>query len=145
MVELTAKNVTWHDMDAVFWWPMTCTLSHGSISSPQEGIFLLDQLDGDWSRLWFLVSQVRLGHCDYFIVQYVQRHVLNNSVLSQALSSCTLCCCDNIERYVPLECWPLVVRPLISHLSAANWICISYEVVWFGLVSLVTPVVSVKK
>ena len=39
-------------------------LSHGWISSPREGIFLLDQLDGDWSRLLFLVSQVRLGHCD---------------------------------------------------------------------------------
>ena len=30
-------------------------------------IFLLDQLDGDWSRLWFLVSQVLVWHCDYFI------------------------------------------------------------------------------
>ena len=60
-------------------------LSHGWVSSPREGIFLLDQLDGDWSRLWFLVSQVRLGHCDYFIVQYVQRHVSNSSVLYQAL------------------------------------------------------------
>ena len=30
-------------------------------------IFLQDQLDGDWSRLWLLVSQVLVWHCDYFI------------------------------------------------------------------------------
>ena len=36
-------------------------------------------------NLLFLLSQVRLGHCDYFIVQYEQRHVSTNSGLYQAL------------------------------------------------------------
>ena len=59
--------------------------SHGWISSPQEGIFRLDQMDGDWRETLVLLSQVRLGHCDYFIVHYVQRHVSTNSGLYQAL------------------------------------------------------------
>ena len=50
-------------------------------------IFRLDQTDGDWSILSFLVSQFRFGHCDYFIVRYFQRHVSINSDLSQALIS----------------------------------------------------------